>query len=179
MKKSPEHFESLLIPHADACYKTAYRLTGTREDAEDLVQELFIKLYKQFDQWCELEDPAAWIKRVLYNLHIDRYRKKSRTHGFNEKTLCTEDQALDKLESSLPSPAITTENHQRQQRILAALDRLDAEQRLLVTLHLLEGYTLKEIAHRLDTPVGTLKSRLHRCKAQLKNDLNLQPFSKN
>lgn len=176
---SHDQFESSLKPYAKACYHTAYRLTGNRSDTEDLIQELFIKLYQQFEQWSAIEDPTAWIMRVLYNLHIDLYRKKARTHGINERTLTDDRDALDGLISGDSSPVDAAEDHQQQQRILAALDQLDAEQRVLVTLHLLEGHTLAEAAVLLDTPIGTLKSRLHRCKAQLKKSLKLQPFSKN
>ena len=173
---SQRQFEERLKPHAAACYKTAYRLTGNQADAEDLVQELFLKLYRQFEQWRGMEEPAAWIMRVLYNLHVDRYRKRMRTHGANEYTRCDEEWLLPSLASSEPTPQAAAENSQRQQCLLAALDRLNADERLLVTLHLLEGHTLSEVSERLDTPVGTLKARLHRCKARLKKYLNLQPF---
>lgn len=174
-----DQFQRMLRPYASACYKSAYRLTGRTADSEDLVQELFIKLYQQFDQWRDMEDATGWIMRVLYNLHIDLYRKKARTHGINEDTLSREAEPLANIVSPLPSPVAAAENNQRQQRILVALDQLDSEQRALVTLHLLEGHTLTEVAEILDTPVGTLKSRLHRSKAQLKRALKLQPFSKN
>lgn len=174
----PKTFEDRIRPYAKSCYQTAYRLTGSRTDTEDLVQELFIKLYQQFDQWATMEDPSAWIKRVLYNLHIDLYRKKARTHGINEQTRDDDEGVLDGLASGDASPEDAAQSSQQQERLLAALGQLDGEQRALVTLHLLEGYTLEEAANLLDTPVGTLKSRLHRSKAQLKKLLKLQPFSK-
>ena len=179
IEKPEEQFERLLKPYALACYNTAFKLTGSQTDAEDLVQELFIKLFKQFEQWRTMENPFPWIKRVLYNLHIDMYRKKARTHGANQLTDNGDDQALESLESPFPSPMDEAENRQRQQRILLALDQLDGEQRALVILHLLEGHTLDELANLLEIPIGTLKARFHRAKAKLKNSLNLQPFSKN
>ncbi|MDQ2076907.1 RNA polymerase sigma factor [Marinimicrobium sp. ABcell2] len=171
-------FEKRLRPYAKRCYQTAYRLTGSRVDTEDVVQELFIKLYQRFDQWSDMEDATGWIMRVLYNVHVDLYRKKAKTHGINEQSRETDDGALDQLVSGSSSPEDAAENSQQQSRILAALGQLDADQRALVTLHLLEGYTLDEAATILETPVGTLKSRLHRTKAQLKKLLKLQPFSK-
>ncbi len=177
-KTDEREFERRLSPHAKWCYQTAYRLTGSRSDTEDLVQELFIKLFQKFDQWAEMEDPTGWIKRVLYNVHVDLHRKKARTHGINEQSRDHDEGALDRLTSGNSSPDEAAENSEQQRRILAALNQLDAEQRALVTLHLLEGYTLDEAAKVLDTPVGTLKSRLHRTKAQLKRILKLQPFSK-
>lgn len=177
-KIDPTTFEERIRPYAKSCYQTAYRLTGSRSDTEDLVQELFIKLYQQFDQWAAMEEPIGWIKRVLYNLHVDLYRKKARTHGINEQTRNDEEGVLDRLVSGGASPEDAAQSSQKQERLLAALSQLDGEQRALVTLHLLEGYTLEEASTLLDTPLGTLKSRLHRSKAQLKKLLKLQPFSK-
>lgn len=171
-------FETRLRPYAKRCYQTAYRLTGSRADTEDLVQELFIRLYQRFDQWSDMEDATGWIMRVLYNAHVDLYRKKAKTHGINEQSRETDEGVLDQLTSDSSSPEDAVENSQQQRRILAALSQLDADQRALVTLHLLEGYTLNEAATILETPIGTLKSRLHRSKAQLKKLLKLQPFSK-
>ena len=86
---------------------------------------------------------------------------------------------VDNMEGLAPSPDVALEGGERQQRILAALDELDPEQRALITLHLLEGYTLVEVAGIMDTPLGTLKSRLHRSKEKLKKSLILEPFSTN
>ncbi len=172
-------FERLARPYLTALYHSAYRLTGSSADAEDLLQELLFKLFRHFDQWRDLDDPRPWMKRVLYNLHIDLYRKRRRTHGINESTLDSEIYAIDQMASPGPSPAVQAEGDQQQRRILEALATLDPEQRALVTLHLIEGHTLEEVSSILDVPLGTLKSRLHRCKAQLKRRLELEPFSKN
>jgi RNA polymerase sigma-70 factor (ECF subfamily) len=172
-------FENLLRPYAAACYKSAFRLTGSQADAEDLVQELFVKLYQQLDVWRDQENPLPWMRRVLYNLHIDAYRKRARTHGINETTREQGDEVLDRLENPDLSPLAAAEQSQQQAHLLAALDQLDADERALVAMHLMEGHTLNDLATQLDTPLGTLKARLHRTKAKLKKYLKLQPFSEN
>ena len=172
-------FERSTRPHLTTLYHSAYRLTGSSADAEDLLQELLFKLFRQFDQWRDLDNPKPWMQRVLYNLHIDLYRKRRRTHGVNERTLDSDAHAIDELENPEPSPALQAEGEQQQQRILEALAALGPEQRALVTLHLIEGHTLEEVSAILDVPLGTLKSRLHRCKAQLKRTLQLEPFPEN
>jgi RNA polymerase sigma-70 factor, ECF subfamily len=177
-KSRQEDFERLLRPHAAACYKSAFRLTGSQADAEELVQELFVKLYEQLDAWRDQENPLPWIRRVLYNLHIDLYRKRARTHGINDATR-DQSEALDRLEARDQSPEEAAEQSEQQAYLLAALNQLDAEERALVAMHLLEGHTLNDLASTLNTPLGTLKARLHRTKAKLKKLLLVQPFGEN
>ena len=170
-------FERAVRPHLTPLYQSAYRLTGSATDAEDLLQELLLKLFRQFSQWRELNQPMPWLKRVLYNLHVDQCRKRSRTHGANPHTL--EEGTIEDLVAPEATPAQQAEGDQRQLRILQALAELGAEQRALVTLHLIEGHTLEAVSAILAVPLGTLKSRLHRCKAQLKRSLEMEPFREN
>ena len=172
-------FEHQARPHLTPLYQTAYRLTGSTADAEDLLQELLLKLFRRFDQWREIDNPRPWMLRVLYNLHVDLYRKRARTHGTNARTVDSESYPVEEIEHPAPSPALQAERDQRQDRILNALGELGPEQRALVTLHLIEGHTLEEVASILEIPLGTLKSRLHRCKAQLRRTLEVEPFSRN
>ncbi len=168
-------FEHAVRPYLRPLYQSAYRLTGSVTDAEDLLQELLLKLFRQFDQWRDLDQPKPWLQRVLYNLHVDMYRKRSHTHGANPRTL--DDDGVEDLAANEQSPAQLAEAEQHQQRILTALADLGPRQRALVTLHLIEGHTLEESAAILDEPLGTLKSRLHRCKSQLKRSLRMEPFT--
>jgi RNA polymerase sigma-70 factor (ECF subfamily) len=174
-----EAFERAIAPHTRRLFRAAYRLTGTKTDAEDLFQELLIKLFQQMPQWSAMPQPEPWFMRVVYNLHIDSCRKKARTHGINDKTLHPEPEYLDQLVSTDFPPPDLVEATQRQRRILSALSRLDPDQRALVVLHLMQGHTLIEVAEIMALPLGTLKSRLHRTKAQLKQLLDLEPFSEN
>lgn len=171
--KKQRLFEAFVEEHKAAIYATAFRLCGNQADAEDLVQELLIKLYQMPQPLSELESPRAWLRRVLTNLYIDQYRKKGLQA---EKNGDSDEQALDALVSEEIEPEQAAEQGLRQRELHRVLDRLDPELRSLVVLHLVEGHTLESLTSVFDVPIGTLKSRLHRCKAQLRQWIKLEPF---
>lgn len=153
-------FEALLRPHLERLYRLAYRFTGTREAAEDLVQELCVRLYPRHAELCALDSPGPWLARALHNLFVDQLRRQARS-------------PLDLVER-LPEVAATAPGPDEQafsaltlERLEAALARLPAEQRAVLAWHDIEGYTLEELAESRDLPLGTLKSRLHRARAAL------------
>lgn len=160
-------------PHLRALYQAAFRFCGHPQDAEDLFQELLIRLYQKLDQWVDLPEPRAWLFKVLYHLHIDRVRRKDSTQG-QQKQEVSLDLVADYLFADTTScPESAAVQQSRQERISKALDQLNLDQRLLVVLHLMEGFTLEETAGILNVPLGTLKSRLHRSKEKLKAALQL------
>ncbi len=162
-------FERLVRPHIEPLYRLAYRLCRHPHDAEDLVQSLMIKIYPRRGEIDDERGLRTWLTRGLYRLYIDRLRQQQRTPTH-------EAQAFDALEERWvggePDPETQTARQQQQTQIQAALDQLPEEQRLLINFHDVEGYTLAELATVLDTPVGTLKSRLHRARAKLKSMLD-------
>ncbi|WP_404415199.1 RNA polymerase sigma factor [Marinospirillum sp.] len=171
-------FQARLNPHSRALYQTAYRLTGRQADAEDLTQELFLRLFQKYDLWKHLENPRPWLLRTLYNLHIDLYRKTNHTHGANTQTSSFDDLPFQLAALDHSTPLNATLHHSQQEQLASALNQLTAEQRSLVVLHLMEGYSLQEVAEIQQLPLGTLKSRLHRCKEKLKKLLETEPFCK-
>ncbi len=167
-----------MYPHLDHLYRFAYRMTGTREDAEDLVQDLLVKLYPRLAELRAVERLRPWLTRVLYRLGVDRARSRSR----NPLALCddggaddTDIDPVERLHSHEPEPSAALEQHWTQARLLDALQQLSLEHRSVITLHMVEGYALNELEDLLQTPVGTLKSRLHRARAQLKALLQREP----
>lgn len=154
-------FESLLRPHLDRLYRLAYRFTGSVDDAEDLVQELCVRLYPRLAELRKLDNAAPWLARALHNLFVDQVRRAGRSPV----------EAVEDL-PEVPSPAAGPEDETVREltlgRIEAALERLPAEQRAVLAWHDIEGYTLEELADSRDLPLGTLKSRLHRARAALK-----------
>lgn len=172
-RKQTDPFEALLVPHMESLYRLAYRLSGQQSDAEDLVQDLLIKLYPRLDELQELEKLRPWLARSLYNLYIDKVRRQNRNPvqgGEDELQV-----ALDQIHEPQHIPEQLIQQHQLQGRIQAALECLNEDQRNLVALHDMEGYTLPELETILDTPLGTLKSRLHRARARLKDILAMEP----
>ena len=163
-------FERLVQPHFDRLYRLAYRLTGRKAEAEDLFQELLIKAFGKLDDLVTIDEPGSWLSRVMYNLFIDEQRRfaRRRMHTVEEGFL-----PVDGVEGFAG-----TDNPERDQQRLEKLIQLDTalaqlsyEHRLIVLLHDTEGYKLSEIQALIGIPVGTVKSRLHRARARLREIL--------
>jgi len=160
-------FERLLQPHLDRLYRLAWRLAGEKAAAEDLFQELLVKVFGKLDQLVAIEEPGPWLGRVMYNLFIDERRRfaRQRLHMVGEGALAGDGLA------GLPGPDDPVAERglaERRERLGDALERLSDEHRVVVLLHDAEGYKLNEIQDLMGTPVGTLKSRLHRARARLR-----------
>ena len=163
-------FERLVRPHFDRLYRLAWRLTGTKAEAEDLFQELLIKAFGKLDDLVEIDEPGPWLCRVMYNLFIDEQRRfaRRRMHAVEEAQL-----AGDGLEGfpGTDDPVHDNERLQSLKRLHKALAQISDEHRLVVLLHDSEGYKLTEIQELTGVPVGTVKSRLHRARARLREIL--------
>lgn len=163
-------FEKLVRPHFDRLYRLAWRLTGQKAEAEDLFQELLIKAYGKLDDLVAIEEPGSWLSRVMYNLFIDERRRfaRRRMHTVEEGELAGDGLA------GLPgtdNPAWDHERLERMQKLDSALSQLSDDHRVIVLLHDTEGYKLTEIQELIGVPVGTVKSRLHRARARLRDIL--------
>jgi len=172
--KQGEQFESLLAPHIDTLYRLAYRFTRQRHDAEDLVQELLLKLYPKLKQLQEIEQLRPWLARTLYNLYIDTLRRQQRSALGNVDF--DSESELASLIDAAPEPERRAELDDTGNQLANALAQLKESQRTLIILHDVEGYTLTELAEILSHPLGTLKSRLHRARNQLRELLTTEPF---
>ena len=164
-------FEQLVRPHFERLYRLAWRLTGAREEAEDLFQELLIKAYGKLDDLVQIDEPGSWLCRVMYNLFIDERRRfaRRRMHTVEEGQLTG-----DGLEG-MPGgndPVRDNERLEKIRRLDRALAQLSDEHRVVVLLHDTEGYKLEEIQSLIDVPIGTIKSRLHRARARLRDILH-------
>ena len=155
-------FERIVRPHLDRLYHLAFRLTGQQAEAEDLFQELLIKAYGMLDDLVAIDEPGSWLSRVMYNLFVDERRRfaRRRLHTVEEGFLPGEG-----LEG-LPGGDNPVHENER----LEKLKRLDLA--FVVLLHDTEGYKLEEIQKLMDIPVGTVKSRLHRARARLREILS-------
>jgi len=154
-------------------YRTAFRLTGNREDAEDLTQETFLKAYRSLDQLAGPSGARAWLFRILRNSWIDRLRKDARRPRM--AVLDPEEEADELPQLALldvTDPAHRNALEQEfDQEVLRALHQLPEEECLAVLFQTFGGLSYKEIAHALDCPIGTVMSRLNRGKARLRKEL--------
>lgn len=165
-------FEDLIGPHIEHLYRLSYRFTGSREDAEDLVQDLLVKLYPKHDEMATIEKLRPWLARVLYRQFIDRTRQAGRS----VLSTVEDSESPDDHADSRAGTEALVEGVLTQERLLDSFAQLNEDQRALLALHDIEGYTLAELTAMLDTPIGTLKSRLNRARNKLKAHFSREPF---
>lgn len=175
-------FEQLLEPLIPTLYRQAYRWTAARDRAEDLVQELLIKLYPRMDELAELDQVQPWVLRVMYRIFVDQHRRNTAApvrplHELHAGDGESHANAEDNFASEEAGPEEATELDLTAQRLSAAWSRLGEDQRVLIAMHDIEGYRLEELAEMLGVPVGTLKSRLHRGRARMRQLLAMEPFA--
>ena len=163
-------FETIVRPHFDRLYRLAWRLAGQKAEAEDLFQELLIKAFGKLDDLVNIDEPGSWLSRMMYNLFIDERRRFARRRLYTVEEGEMAGDGIAGLAGS-EDPARDQERHERLKRLDAALSQLSDEHRSIVLLHDTEGYKLTEIQELMDIPVGTVKSRLHRARARLREIL--------
>jgi RNA polymerase sigma-70 factor (ECF subfamily) len=169
-------FERAALPFVDSLYNTAYRMTRNPEDAEDLVQETYLKAYKYRDKFEEGTNLKAWLFKILKNTFINSYRKKQQAppqSDFAEIEEAFENQVSEDAAGQMKNPEDELLEHVLDEDVQRALDSLPADYRMVVLLADLEGFSYREIAEILEIPVGTVMSRLYRARKLLESAMLL------
>jgi RNA polymerase sigma-70 factor, ECF subfamily len=167
-------FESEALPHLDALYRTARRLTRNDQAAEDLVQDALERAYTHYDRFQPGTNMRAWLFRILSNLAISQYRRRSTAPTIesldegDEFSLYDQLQASGDAESDVESRVLDMLG---EESIRAAIEALPMEFRMVVLLADVEGFAYKEIAEILGIPRGTVMSRLFRGRRLLQRSL--------
>jgi RNA polymerase sigma-70 factor, ECF subfamily len=168
------NFEADAMQYAPQLYSAALRMTRNPADAEDVVQETFLKAYRAYDSFQEGTNLKAWLYRILTNTYINKYRKAQRRPNEVELGELQDLYLYKRLgEASGASESAETEALDMfvDDDIIAALESLPENFRMPVLYADVEGFSYKEIAEILDVPIGTVMSRLHRGRKALQRKL--------
>lgn len=167
-------FETAAIPFLDSLYNMAYRLTRNAEDAQDLVQETYLKAYKHYEKFQKGTNLKAWLFRIMKNTFINNYRKKQTQppqSAFSDIEDSFESMVSEEAGSKVKDPEQVILDDVMDEHVQAALDSLREDYRMVILLVDLEGFSYKETAEILDVPVGTVMSRLYRGRRKLEKTL--------
>ena len=171
---SRTQFEEQALPYMDQLYGAAMRMARNPQDAADLVQDTFVKAYAAWARFTQGTNLKAWLYRILTNTYINGYRKRRREPYQG---------AIDELEDWQLGGAVSTTSSSRRSAEAEAIDRMPASAvkdalqelkedfRMVVYLADVEGFAYQEIADIMDTPIGTVMSRLHRGRRLLRESL--------
>ena len=159
---TPPTWEDVVREHSARVYRLAYRLTGNCHDAEDLTQEVFVRVFRSLPSYTP-GTFEGWLHRITTNLFLDITRRKQRIRfeGLGEETAA-------KLKGTEPTPPQAFDERHLDHDVAAALADLPPEYRAAVVLCDIEGLTYEEIADVLSVKLGTVRSRIHRGRAQLR-----------
>jgi RNA polymerase sigma-70 factor, ECF subfamily len=161
-----KRFEEQMLPHLDSLYRAALSMTRSSAAAEDLVQDTFVRAFQFIDQFEGGTNARAWLFRILTNLYINSYRKKSREPeklSYDEmEDFFLYNRLADGQKEGGQSPAELVEQKIEAEAIREAIDKLPVEYRETVILADLNELSYQEIAEMLKIPIGTVRSRLSR-----------------
>ncbi len=166
----PAKFEILVGNYQQRIFATLLGMLGNRHDAEDVTQETFLTAFRKLDQFEQRSSFYTWLHRIAFNAAIDLQRRKKRT-----KSRFVSGDGIEHAEpgdQQADSPASIVMTKETVSQVQLALGRLDAERRNIIVLRDLQGLDYVEIASMLDIPVGTVRSRLHRARIELREIMN-------
>lgn len=167
-----EIFDKEFMPHINSMYNFAYRLTFDEDDANDLVQDTYLKAFRFIDSFEKGTNAKAWLFRILKNSFINDYRKKKKEPAkvdYQEVETFYNSEDVDR--QITPDLRVEALQDMMGDEISNALNALDVDFRTVIILCDLEGFKYDEMAKILDIPIGTVRSRLHRARNLLKEKL--------
>ncbi len=158
-------FEELVATYQNRLFGAMFVMLGDRQDAEDVTQEAFTRAFLKLEAFQAKSSFFTWLHRIAFNLAIDLRRREKRARNIGQVSM---DVASDTLESLEPSPLTHIELSETQKKVYDALAKIDPERRSVIALRDLQGMDYAEIAEVLAIPIGTVRSRLHRARIELK-----------
>jgi len=167
-----EEFEKVALPHLDSLKRAAICMTRSKQDAEDLVQETYMRAYRAFGSFDRGTNCRAWLFKILTNSNINRIRRASGTHEkLNFETVKTFTASSEGVGDSSESGGVFDLNETVDEEVKQALEQVPESFRLPLLLSSVAGMRYNEIARELDCPIGTVMSRIYRGRQMLRKKL--------
>ena len=166
-------FDTLLRTYEKRVYNLAYRLSGSYDEANDISQDAFLRVFQALKLFRGEANFSTWLFRIVTNVYLDR-RKRTRNKqhlSLEEYIELDENSVARQVEDSGPTPDVVAEAHERTELLQQAIASLPDYQRTMVILYHTEGLAYDEIAEVLSLPIGTVKSRLNRARQTLREKL--------
>jgi len=166
-------FELLVEGYQKKAFNIAYRMLGNYDDANDLVQETFIRIFKSIKNFKEQSSFSTWVYRITTNVCLDELRKRKNKNfvSIDEDIKLDDSDVKRQIESDAPTPEETLERKEIKKIVGDAIGELSEEHRLVVVLRDIQGFSYEEIARITKCPEGTVKSRINRARQALKEVL--------
>ncbi|HLS39791.1 MAG TPA: RNA polymerase sigma factor SigE [Ornithinicoccus sp.] len=158
-------WDEVVREHSARVYRLAYRLTGNQHDAEDLTHDVFVRVFRSLETY-RPGTFEGWLHRITTNLFLDRVRRRQRIR-FDALS----EESAARIPSARPGPEAAYEANHLDDDVQRALDSLNPQFRAAVVLSDIEGYSYEEVAQTLGIKLGTVRSRIHRGRAQLREAL--------
>lgn len=172
LKGDQSAYEDIVNLYQHKLYQVCYRMLGSKEEAEDITQEAFVRAYINLHSFDQKRKFSTWIYRIATNLCIDRIRKKKPDYYLDAEVAGTE--GLDmysQIAADEQLPEETLEQMELQERIQYEISRLPDKYRAVIVLKYIEELSLQEISEILEMPLGTVKTRIHRGREALRKQL--------
>ena len=166
-------FEELIEGYQKKIFNIAFRIVGNYDDANDLAQEVLIRIYRSIGNFKEQSSFSTWIYRITTNVCLDdiRKRKNKKVVSLDEEIKVEDGEMQRQIVSSDPLPEDTAEREELRELVNGAIQSLSEEHRVVIVLRDLQGFSYEEISAILKCPEGTVKSRINRARQALKNVL--------
>lgn len=173
IKGEMDSFEKLINKYQKMVYNLAYRIFNNNSDAEDITQEVFLKIYKNIEKCSGKESIKTWIYTITYNTCIDEVRKRKGKNNISLDASLENDEGeyFIEIPSKEPTPETQMINKEGIKEIENALNKLTEIHKTLIFLRDIKGFTYNEISEIMDINIGTVKSKLNRARNNLKNIL--------
>lgn len=171
-----ESFERLIERYQKKVFNIAYKMIGNYDDASELAQEVFLRVFKSIKKFKEESLFSTWIFRITTNVCLDelRKRKNNKVIYLEEDIKCGDGEIKRQVVDDKPTPEMALENNELKKTLKEAINNLSEDYKIVIVMRDIQGFSYKEIAEIIKCPEGTVKSRINRARLMLKDELKFK-----